>query len=62
MKVFAYLDPGTGSMIIQAIIGGLVGIGVILKTFWGRIVGIFKKTDLDNSESKSLPKTAKTSK
>jgi len=34
---YAYIDPGTGTIIIQAIIGALVGIGVTLKLFWHRI-------------------------
>lgn len=43
MRVFAYLDAGTGSILVQAIIGFFVAIGVVLKTFWGRITSIFKK-------------------
>ena len=35
--VFAYIDPGTGSIIIQMIIGGLVGTGIAVKVFWYRI-------------------------
>ena len=34
---FAYIDPGTGSIIIQMIIGGLVGTGIAVKVFWYRI-------------------------
>lgn len=33
----AYLDPGTGSMIIQVAIGFLVGMALALKMFWGRV-------------------------
>jgi len=36
-NAFAYIDPGTGSIIIQAIIGGLVGVGIAVKVFWFRI-------------------------
>jgi hypothetical protein len=35
---FAYLDAGTGSLIIQAVIGVLAGIGV----FWRRILANIK--------------------
>lgn len=35
--VYAYLDPGTGSMIIQGLLGALVGLGITLKIFWHRI-------------------------
>lgn len=38
----AYLDPGTGSIIIQALIGGLVGALFALKLFWRRIVAFFR--------------------
>jgi hypothetical protein len=33
----AYLDPGTGSMLLQVILGGIAAIGVALKLFWHRI-------------------------
>ncbi len=32
----AYLDPGTGSLIIQMLIGGLIGGAVAAKVFWKR--------------------------
>ena len=34
---FAYLDPGTGSMILQAIIGAIAVAGATLSVYWGRI-------------------------
>jgi hypothetical protein len=34
--IFGYLDPGSGSMILQAIIGGLAGIGVAFKAYRAR--------------------------
>ena len=34
---FAYIDPGTGSMILQSLIGVLVGAGIILKVYWTKI-------------------------
>jgi len=34
---FAYLDPGSGSMIFQALIGALVGVGIALKIYWDKI-------------------------
>lgn len=38
-----YLDPGTGSIIIQVLIGALAGGLIALKIFWGRISSLFKK-------------------
>lgn len=36
-NAFAYIDPGTGSMIIQSLIGALVGAGIVLKLYWTKI-------------------------
>jgi hypothetical protein len=48
---YAYLDPGSGSVIIQAIIGALVGVGITLKVYWMKIkyklLGKFTKTKDD---------------
>lgn len=44
--VFAYLDPGTGSMLLQVILGGIAAVGVALKLFWHKIrvaIGLSKK-------------------
>ena len=30
--IFAYIDPGTGSLLLQAVLGGLAGVGVFLRT------------------------------
>lgn len=32
MKLIAYLDPGTGSFIAQAVIGGAAGVAILVKT------------------------------
>jgi hypothetical protein len=43
---FAYLDPGTGSMLLQVILGGIAAVGVALKLFWHKIriaLGMSKK-------------------
>lgn len=34
---FAYLDPGTGSMLLQLILGGFAAVGVVLKLYWHRL-------------------------
>ena len=34
---FAYLDPGSGSMIFQALIGALIGVGIALKIYWDKL-------------------------
>ncbi len=45
---WAYLDPGSGSMLLQLLLGGLAGLGVIVKLYWHRVqdfFGVRKKTD-----------------
>jgi hypothetical protein len=41
--MFSYLDAGTGSMIIAAFAGGAAGIGVLLKMYGHRLLGVFSK-------------------
>ena len=36
-EAFAYLDPNSGMLVIQVILGALVGIGVTVKIYWYRI-------------------------
>jgi hypothetical protein len=47
---WAYLDPGTGSMLLQVILGGIAAVGVALKLGWHKIraaLGFAKKSDED---------------
>ena len=36
-RAAAYLDPGTGSMLLQALLGGAAAVGVIAKLYWRRV-------------------------
>jgi hypothetical protein len=40
---FPYLDPGSGSFLIQILIAALLGIGVAVRASWGRIQKLFGK-------------------
>ena len=49
-NAYAYLDPGTGSIILQALIGFLAAVVVALKLYWHKFltfIRIRKKIDLD---------------
>ena len=37
----AYLDPGSGSFILQLVIAALLGLGVAIRASWGKIKGWF---------------------
>jgi hypothetical protein len=38
---WAYIDPGTGSLIFQVIVGFFVGIAYVIKVFWRSIFAFF---------------------
>ena len=37
----AYLDPGSGSFLLQLLIAALLGVGIALRASWSRIKGYF---------------------
>ena len=47
-----YLDPGTGSVILQAILGGVAALAVTGKLWWHRVTSIFRRGDR-TAEAKS---------
>ena len=36
-EAYAYLDPGSGSVVIQMLVGALAGVGIALKIYWQKI-------------------------
>lgn len=42
MPAMAYLDPGTGSMIISAIVGLFATCALAIKTYWYKLLRLFK--------------------
>ena len=57
MDVLAYLDPGSGSMILQVLAGGLAAIAVTAKLYWGRLLK-FLRIRKDDEEEKSTTQPA----
>jgi hypothetical protein len=49
----AYLDPGSGSLIIQSIIGGVAALGITLKLYWHKLRVKFGGRSADKSEVQS---------
>jgi len=37
----AYVDPGSGSMLLQLLLGGVAGAAVLVKYYWQRIRALF---------------------
>ena len=46
-----YLDPGSGSMLIQMILAAVLGIGVGVKIFWKQIQAFFNRNKAKDSLS-----------
>lgn len=40
---YAYLDPGTGSIAVQAVLAGLVAVLATITSYWTRIRGLFHR-------------------
>lgn len=38
-----YLDPGSGSILIQVLIAGLLGGAFLIKSYWSKIKALFKR-------------------
>jgi hypothetical protein len=51
-SVFAYLDPGSGSMIVQLIVGGLAAAGVALKLWWNKILRFLRIKKAEPAKAK----------
>lgn len=52
----AYLDPGTGSFVLQVLVASLLGAVFIIKRYWIKIVSIFRKR---STKSESDPDDGK---
>lgn len=48
--LIAYLDPGSGSLLIQLIIAALVGAGIFIRSRWEKVKNIFRKSSSEIEE------------
>ena len=40
-NAFAYIDPGSGSIVLQMLVGALVGMGIAIKVYWQQMKNKF---------------------
>ena len=43
--VHAYLDPGTGSIVIQAVVAAVVGALAVGRMYWSRLKSLIRRTE-----------------
>lgn len=48
---FGYLDPGSGSFILQLLVSGLLGFMLTFKLFWHRIAHLFRRSGRDQVQA-----------
>ena len=53
--MFAYLDPGTGSIVLQVIVGGFAGLAVFFKMFGRKMMFWKKDNELTEGEGDTTP-------
>ncbi|MBR9859233.1 hypothetical protein GYB22_00480 [bacterium] len=53
-SAFAYLDPGSGSYILQMIIAGVLGGFYAIKLYWNKIINFIKGNSNDSDSEDDL--------
>jgi hypothetical protein len=43
----AYLDPASGSMLLQLLLGGVAGIVIVVKLYWERFRKLFQRKSIE---------------
>jgi hypothetical protein len=54
--IWLYLDPGSGSLLIQLLIAALAGLAIFFGSNWRKIKRLFKKNRDNNGESEEEDK------
>jgi hypothetical protein len=49
--VHAYLDPGTGAVALQLLLGGIVAALAAVRMYWGRLKALFLRRPLEAEPS-----------
>lgn len=50
---YAYLDPGTGSMLLQLVLGGVAGALAVGRLYWHRLKALVTRRPASGTETKS---------
>ncbi len=55
INVLSYIDPGSGSLFLQALAGGIAAVGVLAKVYWRRLKRFLH---IGKPEEESTPRIA----
>jgi hypothetical protein len=58
MRILGYIDPGSGSLIVSAIVGGVAGMAVVFKMGWRRFVALFSPSERKRLKAEKAEKAA----
>ena len=53
--IFAYLDAGSGSMIVQLVLGGFAAVAVSIKLWWRRLLRFLRIRPPEPAEHEASP-------
>ena len=51
LQEHAYLDPGSGSFLLQLLIAGLLGAGFVVRRYWNKITSLFSRSNSDDNDA-----------
>jgi hypothetical protein len=54
LRPHAYLDPGSGSFLVQLLIAGIVGAGFLIKVYWKKIKSLFSRSNSEKDEDSDV--------
>jgi hypothetical protein len=52
-SVIAYLDPGSGSILLQLILATLLGLGILVRSQWSKIKSLFIRKDVSGKDDQN---------
>ncbi len=50
----AYLDPGSGSVLLQLLVAALLGAGFVVKVYWNKIKKFFRRIFKKEAEAEEI--------
>jgi hypothetical protein len=50
-KALAYLDPGTGSMFLQLLLGGIAGVLMVARLYWQHLIRLLRRKNHEQNST-----------